>query len=254
MNAMVHSFPVLIFCKPQLYDRYGSSINIELGDKESPRLSTYIRVLGSSSLTLTSRQHTPPETNHKVHLRPLLCWRLQVNRRQVVAPNLVILEKRNQSTILLLADLSFQMAAFFYTATTQTEKLRLNNMTTNLPAKTAMAMVVPAAVAAEMVVVGSRRRVWMWKGLQSLRRNDATNTLAIMKLLAMRWQKCGGGGSGGGGGGGSGGGTTLAAWRWWQRWRQQRGGGGSMAAMVAARRRQHGGGGGMLSFERSEIN
>jgi hypothetical protein len=47
------------------------------------------------------------------------------------------------------------MAAFFYTATTQTEKLRLNNVTTNLPAKTAMAMVVPAAAAAEMVVVGS---------------------------------------------------------------------------------------------------
>jgi hypothetical protein len=72
----------------------------------------------------------------------------------------VIHEKRNRSTILLLADaLSFQMAAFFYTAATQTEKLRLNDMTTNcLPAETVTAMVVPAAAAAEMVVVGSRRR------------------------------------------------------------------------------------------------
>jgi hypothetical protein len=72
----------------------------------------------------------------------------------------VILEKRNRSTILSLADaLSFQMAAFFYIATMQTEKLQLNNMTTNLPAKTAMTMVVLAAAAAEMVVVGSGRRV-----------------------------------------------------------------------------------------------
>jgi hypothetical protein len=39
----------------------------------------------------------------------------------------VILEKRNQSTILLLAvALSFQMAAFFYTVAPHTEKLRLN--------------------------------------------------------------------------------------------------------------------------------
>ncbi len=53
------------------------------------------------------------------------------------------------------------MAAFFYTAAMQTKKSRLNDMTTNLPAKTAMAMVVLAAAAAEMVVVGSRRRVWM---------------------------------------------------------------------------------------------
>jgi hypothetical protein len=76
----------------------------------------------------------------------------------------VILEKQNQSTILLLADaLSFQMAAFFYTAAMQMEKLRLNNMTTNLPTKMAMAMVVPAAAAAEMVEVGSGRRVWMWR-------------------------------------------------------------------------------------------
>jgi hypothetical protein len=87
---------------------------------------------------------------------------------------LVILEKRNQSTILLLADtLSFQMAAFFYAAATQTEKSRLNNMTTNLPAKTTTAMVVPAAAAAEMVVVRSGRRVWMGGQLQSLRRNVA---------------------------------------------------------------------------------
>ncbi len=57
------------------------------------------------------------------------------------------------------------MAEFFYTVVMQTEKLRLNNMTTNLPAKRAMAMVVPAAAAMEMVVVGSGRRVWMWRGL-----------------------------------------------------------------------------------------
>ncbi len=151
-------FPVSNFCYPQLYD----GINLELGDKESPGLSSYVIVLGSSLLTLTSRQHTPPKTNHPAHLRPLLLWRLQVNRRQVVAPNLVILDKRNRSTILLLADvLSFQMAAFFYTAAMQMEKLRLNNMTTNLPAKMVTAMVVPAAAAAEMVVVGSGRRVWM---------------------------------------------------------------------------------------------
>ncbi len=113
--AMNASFPMLNFCNPQLYD----SINLELGDKESPRLSTHIRVLGSSLLTLTSTQHTPPKTNHDAHLCPLLCWRLQVNRRQVV---LVILEKRICSTILLLADvLSFQIAAFFYTTATQTE-------------------------------------------------------------------------------------------------------------------------------------
>ncbi len=131
-----------------------------IGEKESPRLSTYVRVLGSSSLTLTSTQHPPPKTNHDAHLRPLICWRLQVNRRQVVIPNSAILEKWNQSTILLLADaLSFQMEAFFYTAATRMEKLRLNNMTTNLPSKMATAMVVPAAAAAEMVVGGSRRRV-----------------------------------------------------------------------------------------------
>jgi hypothetical protein len=153
MNA---SFLVLNFCNPQLYDIK----NLELGDKESPRLSTYIRVLGSSLLTLTSTQHTPPKTNHDAHLCSLLRWCLQVNRRRVVAPNLVILEKRNQSTILLLADaLSFKLAVFFYTATMQTEKLRLNDMTTNLPAKTAMAKVVPAAAAVEMVVVRSSRRV-----------------------------------------------------------------------------------------------
>ncbi len=55
------------------------------------------------------------------------------------------------------------MAAFFYTATKQTEKLWLNNMTTNLPAKTASAKVVPAAAAVEMVVVGSGRRIG-WGG------------------------------------------------------------------------------------------
>ncbi len=45
------------------------------------------------------------------------------------------------------------MASFFYTAAMQTEKSWLNNMTTNLPAKTALVMVVPAAAAVEMVVV-----------------------------------------------------------------------------------------------------
>jgi hypothetical protein len=71
-------FPVLNFCNPQLlYD----GINLELGDKESPRLSTFVRVLGSSSLTLTSSQHTPPKTNHDAHPHPLLRWCLQVNRR-----------------------------------------------------------------------------------------------------------------------------------------------------------------------------
>jgi hypothetical protein len=96
--------------------------------------------------------------------------------RQVFALNSVILEKRNQSTILSLANaLSFQMAAFFYTAATQTEKLRLKDMTTNLPAKTATVMVVPAVAAAEMVVVGTGRRVWMgrWSGLSWC--NDATD-------------------------------------------------------------------------------
>ena len=57
------------------------------------------------------------------------------------------------------------MAAFFYTFATQTEKSRLNDMTTNLPAKTARAMVVPVAAAAEMVVVGSGRKVWMGRWL-----------------------------------------------------------------------------------------
>jgi hypothetical protein len=35
------SFPMLIFCKPQLYN----SVNLELGDKVPPRLSTFIRIL-----------------------------------------------------------------------------------------------------------------------------------------------------------------------------------------------------------------
>jgi hypothetical protein len=42
--------------------------------------------------------------------------------------------------------LSFQMAAFSYTVAMQTEKSRLNNMTTNLPAKKATAMVVGVAL------------------------------------------------------------------------------------------------------------
>jgi hypothetical protein len=105
--------------------------------------------------TQTHTHH--PKTNHGAHLCPLLCWRLQVNRRRVVAPNSVlILQTRNQSTILLLADaLTFQMAAFFYTAAMQMEKLRLTNMTTNLPAKMATTMVMPAAAAVAMVVSGN---------------------------------------------------------------------------------------------------
>jgi hypothetical protein len=88
----------------------------------------------------------------------------------------MILEKRNQSTILLLTDaLSFQMTAFFYTAATQMGKSRLNNMTTNLPAKRATAMVVSAAAAAEMKVVRGGRRAWIGRRLQLLRQNDATN-------------------------------------------------------------------------------
>jgi hypothetical protein len=67
------------------------------------------------------------------------------------------------------------MAAFFYTAAKKAEKLQLNDMTTNLPAKTAVAMLVSAVAAAEMVVVGSGRRVWMGRKLQSLWQNDATN-------------------------------------------------------------------------------
>jgi hypothetical protein len=48
-------------------------------------------------------------------------------------------------------------------------------MTTNLPAKTATAMVVPTAAAAKMVVVGNGRRVWMGRRSLSLWHNDATN-------------------------------------------------------------------------------
>ena len=73
----------------------------------------------------------------------------------------MIFEKRNRLTILSLTDaLSFQMAEFFYSAATQTGKLQLNRMTTNLPAKTASATVVPTAAAEVILVVGSRRRVW----------------------------------------------------------------------------------------------
>jgi hypothetical protein len=67
------------------------------------------------------------------------------------------------------------MAAFFYTAAMQTEKLRLNDLTTNLPAKMGTVMVVLAAAAAEMVVVRSGRRIWMGRQSQLLRRNDATD-------------------------------------------------------------------------------
>jgi hypothetical protein len=49
-------------------------------------------------------------------------------------------------------------------------------MITNLPAMTAIVMVVPAAAAAaEMVVVGNGRRVWMGRQLLLLWHNDATN-------------------------------------------------------------------------------
>ncbi len=205
--------------------------------------AAYIRQSTGILLANSDQQTThTTNTNHDAHLCPLLRWCLQVNRRQVVTPISVILEKMNQSTILLLADaLSFQMAAFLYTIATQTEKLWQNNMTTNLPAKTATTMVVPAAAAAEMVVVGSGRRVWIWRRSRSLGRNDATSMLAIMKLLATRRRERGGGGCGSGDGGG----TTMAVVPRRQRWRQQRGGGGSMAVVAAtAWRQQHGGGGG----------
>ncbi len=93
-------------------------------------------------------------------------------------------------------------------------------MTTNLPAKMATAMVVPAAAAAEMVVVRSGRRIWMWRWSQSLWRNDATSMIAIMELLATRWQKRGGGGS-------------MAAAPRQQWWWQQRGGGSSVVVAAA---------------------
>jgi hypothetical protein len=48
----------------------------------------------------------------------------------------------------------------------KTENLRMNNMTSNLPAKMVTAMVVQAAAAAELVEVRSGRRVWMWRWLQ----------------------------------------------------------------------------------------
>jgi hypothetical protein len=48
-------------------------------------------------------------------------------------------------------------------------------MTTNLPSETAMAMVVLASAAVEMMVVGSKRRVWMGRRLQLLWRNDTTD-------------------------------------------------------------------------------
>jgi hypothetical protein len=45
------------------------------------------------------------------------------------------------------------MAVFFYTTATQMEKLRLDAMKTNPPAETVTMMVVPAAAAADMVVL-----------------------------------------------------------------------------------------------------
>ncbi len=108
-------------------------------------------------------------------------------------------------------------------------KFWLNNMATNMPAKMAPAMVVPAAAAAEMVVVGSRRRVWMWRRSQSLQRNDATNTLAMIKLLSMRWRKRGSRGGKSSSGGGSGNGTAVATW-----WQRQHGGSSSSSTAVAA--------------------
>jgi hypothetical protein len=89
---------------------------------------------------------------------------------------LVILEKRNRSTILLLADaLLFQMAALFYTAATQMEKLRLNNMTTNLPDKMAMAMVGAGSSGSGDGGGQKWERVWMGRRLKSLWGNDAIN-------------------------------------------------------------------------------
>jgi hypothetical protein len=92
----------------------------------------------------------------------------------------------------LLGDaLSFQMSAFFYTAIMQTEKLQLNNTKTNLPAKTALAMVVPAAAAAaEMLVVGSGRRLWLWRRSRSLGHNDGTNRLAIIARQRQKQSMC----------------------------------------------------------------
>jgi hypothetical protein len=55
------------------------------------------------------------------------------------------------------------------------EKSWLSDMTTSLPAKTVMAMVVPPAAMVEMVVVGSWRRVWIGRQSQLLWSNDATN-------------------------------------------------------------------------------
>jgi hypothetical protein len=59
----------------------------------------------------------------------------------------------------------------------QTKKLWMNKMTTNLPtnAKMATAMVVLAAEVADMVVVQSKRRVWMGRWWQLLQCNHATN-------------------------------------------------------------------------------
>jgi hypothetical protein len=112
------------------------------------------------------------------------------------------------------------------------KRKRLNNMTTNLPAKMATAMVVPAAVAVEVVVVRSGRRVWMWRRSGLLQHNDTTNKLAIMKLLAMRLWKRGGGSGGGGGGSGSGSSVAAVVAAAWQ-WRQHGHGGGSMVAVAA---------------------
>jgi hypothetical protein len=124
-------------------------------------LCFYIRQSTGILLTNSDQKTThTTQTNHDAHLCPLLCWHLQVNRRQIIVPNSVILEKRNQSTILLLADaLSFQMAAYFYTAATQMGKSQLNNMTTNLPAKMGKGNGGAGSSSAEMLVVGSGRKV-----------------------------------------------------------------------------------------------
>ena len=159
------------------------------------RQSTGILLANSEQQTCT-----PPKTNHDAHLCPLLRWCLQVNRRRVVTPNSVILEKRNLSTILSLADaLPFQMAAFSYTAATQTVEMGLNNTRTNLPAKMAMAMVVPAAAAAEMVVVRSRRRVKMGRQTQFLQQmtppihrqmEDDSPLLSPPPPQRIIWRRC----------------------------------------------------------------
>ncbi len=75
----------------------------------------------------------------------------------------------------LLTHCHFKLQHFSSTPICKRKISQLNNMTTNLPAKMAMAMVVLAAAMLEMVVVGSQRRVWIGRWSQLLQCNDATN-------------------------------------------------------------------------------